>query len=312
MIVMDLEWNRGYDDKPVSEILQIGAVRTEKPGGPILDTFNAYIRPVVHKKADRWAKELPEFSEAQKSNLDFRQAMALFRRWQGADTVFAFWGGGDNSILEENCRYWEIEPPAMEKIYDFQKAFSRRLQAENQIALWRAAEYCGIPDSFTFHNALNDAMYACLIGGWLTADCLEEPLDNLWIPELCQIEFPRQPRQRVGPEAELELLLNAKSSRKPACPLCGQRGTVNRWYEGKRQGEARLFYSLFSCPEHGSFLCRLTVLRLENGSWRGRRAVPALSSELLKEYRSAAKGEPFRCKRFRRRHRRSGEDRQNP
>lgn len=61
MIVMDLEWNRGYDDKPVSEILQIGAVRTEKPGGPILDTFNAYIRPVVHKKADRWAKELPDF-----------------------------------------------------------------------------------------------------------------------------------------------------------------------------------------------------------------------------------------------------------
>ena len=41
MIVLDLEWNRGYDKKPVNEILQIGAVRTEGLGGPILDTFNA-------------------------------------------------------------------------------------------------------------------------------------------------------------------------------------------------------------------------------------------------------------------------------
>ena len=32
MIVLDLEWNRGYDKKPLNEILQIGAVRVEQIG----------------------------------------------------------------------------------------------------------------------------------------------------------------------------------------------------------------------------------------------------------------------------------------
>ena len=41
MIVLDLEWNRGYDKKPLDEVLQIGAVRMDGLGGPITDTFNA-------------------------------------------------------------------------------------------------------------------------------------------------------------------------------------------------------------------------------------------------------------------------------
>lgn len=311
MIVMDLEWNRGYDRKPVGEILQIGAVRAEKLGGPILSAFNAFIRPAIHKKTDRWAHELPELQASQQSELSFVQAMDFFRQWQRGDAVFAFWGGGDSKILEENCRCWGVEPPRMDKIYDFQKAFSRRLGAKNQIALWRAAEYCGIPDSFTFHNALNDAMYACLIGGWLTADCLEDLPAELWIPELCRTAFPRQPRQKVGPTAELESLLNGKSARSPLCPLCGHKGTVTRWHEGPRQGEVRQFYSPFFCPDHGGFLCRLTAVRLPDGGWRGRRAVPPISLELIKEYQAAATKEPFLCKSARRR-RRGPKSGQNP
>ena len=61
MIIWDLEWNRGYDRTPLDEILQIGAVRVAGLGGPVLDTFNAYIRPAVHKKFDPGARRLPEF-----------------------------------------------------------------------------------------------------------------------------------------------------------------------------------------------------------------------------------------------------------
>ena len=32
MIVLDLEWNRGYDKKPLDEVLQIGAVRMDWAG----------------------------------------------------------------------------------------------------------------------------------------------------------------------------------------------------------------------------------------------------------------------------------------
>ena len=48
MIVLDLEWNRGYDRVALDEILQIGAVRIKAPGGPVLDPFNACIRPSIH------------------------------------------------------------------------------------------------------------------------------------------------------------------------------------------------------------------------------------------------------------------------
>lgn len=57
MIIFDFEWNRGYDKKPLDEILQIGAVRVDRLGGPVTDTFNVYIRPVVHKKFDPGAKK---------------------------------------------------------------------------------------------------------------------------------------------------------------------------------------------------------------------------------------------------------------
>ena len=46
MIVMDLEWNRGYDAKPVDEILQIGAVRVDGSGA-IRDTFSVFIKPAI-------------------------------------------------------------------------------------------------------------------------------------------------------------------------------------------------------------------------------------------------------------------------
>ena len=71
MIVLDLEWNRGYDKKPLDEVLQIGAVRMDGLGGPITDTFNVYIRPRVHKCLNHLAKELPELASILASQLTF-------------------------------------------------------------------------------------------------------------------------------------------------------------------------------------------------------------------------------------------------
>ena len=81
MIIMDLEWNRSYDKIPLEEILQIGAVRLERMGGPIVDTFSVFIRPCVHKKLNRTAKALPELQRA----LNSRRAAGLFRLVWGGD-----------------------------------------------------------------------------------------------------------------------------------------------------------------------------------------------------------------------------------
>lgn len=315
MIVLDLEWNRGYDNKPLNEILQIGAVRIERLGGPIVGTFNACIRPTVHKKFDQGAKKLPEGKAFKASHTRFPGAAEAFRAWCAGETVFAGWGVGDLEELNANCKYWGLEPFPADTVYDFQRAFGYVLGADRQIALWRAAEYCGIPDVFDYHSAVNDAMYTALLSAWLTPEALAYrpappmPRRRRLALRLSPLTFPRQPRQKVGPLPTPEEVLNARSSRNPACPLCGQRYGVARWcYPKPREGRtASLYYSAFTCPEHGRFLCRLALTQGRDGLWQGRRSVPDITPELKQEYAAALDGGIHICQgKGKRRRRRAG------
>lgn len=303
MIVLDLEWNRGYDKKPLNEILQIGAVRIEKLGGPIVDVFDACIRPTVHKNYDLGAKKLPELKSFKRSRIRFPRAAELFRAWCGGERVFAGWGTGDVEALNENCKYWGLPPFEAEEFFDFQRAFAHAVGADQQIALRRAVEYCGLPDVFDYHSAVNDAMYTAVLGAWLTEE------DLAWRPEpapprrhrtalrLSKLEFPRQDKQRVGPAPTPEEALDARSSRTPPCPLCGRRQGIARWhFVVPGMGVPQQFYGVFTCPEHGRFLCRLTLTRREDGRWQGRRSVPAITPEVTQEYAAALEGGVHVCR----------------
>lgn len=52
MVILDLEWNRGYDNTPLDEILQIGAVRVDYPGGPVTDTLEDAIETLRQYSRD--------------------------------------------------------------------------------------------------------------------------------------------------------------------------------------------------------------------------------------------------------------------
>lgn len=310
MVVFDLEWNRGYDKNPLNEVLQIGAVRLERLGGPVLDVFDAYIRPAVHKRFDVGAAALPELGEYRSRGRSFGGAMEDFRAWCAGETVFASWGRGDLDILKENCTYWKVDfLGKVEKVYDFQTSFAHMLGADQSIALWRAVDYCRVPDTFTFHNARNDALYTALVGEWLTPEALSyvpPTREERLAVRFCSVPFPRQARRKVGPYPTAEQALDAREGRRPPCPLCGRTGAVNRWYAPRRKkGDAapRQYYGVFFCPTHGRFLCRLSLNQTEEG-WTGRRAVPALTPELLREYAAATRGESHQCRSKGRRRRR--------
>lgn len=174
MIVMDLEWNRSYDKKKLDEILQIGAVRTACPGGPILSTFNAFIKPRVHKRFDPGARKLPDLQSAIRSDTTFAEAWAAFVDWCEGDRVFAFWGPDDFGVIRQSCAYWGVESFEPEKVYNYQRAFAHACgEPSAMMALWRVVDYLGIPDVFDYHNALYDAMYAALVGAWLRQEDLD-------------------------------------------------------------------------------------------------------------------------------------------
>lgn len=210
MIVMDLEWNRSYDKKPVDEILQIGAVRTDGLSGVISDSFNVYIKPVIHKKFDVGARKLPELDKVKQSQIGFRAAWRAFIEWCGEEQEFAFWGPDDETVIKRNCDYYGIEYKPFPRVWNFQRAFSRAYDGsgKQEMALYRVVTFLGIPDVFDYHSALNDAMYTALVGKVLRREDLE------FVPP----PKPKRPRHRSTKNVDA---LNAKPSAAGARPSRG-------------------------------------------------------------------------------------------
>lgn len=168
MIVIDLEWNSGlYTKLRLDEILQIGAVKVDLDRRRITDSFNAYVRPAVHKRYSPAAKQLPDLALSRQSELRFPGALEGFLDWCGGDSLFASWGNSDLNVLIQNRDFYHLDAALPTTFLDLQLAFDRRLGCGNNLALDRAAEYCGVPDVFDPHNALYDAMTA-----WVVADLL--------------------------------------------------------------------------------------------------------------------------------------------
>ena len=105
MIIFDLEGNHGSKPRLPDEILQIGAVKVDRLGGRIIDTFNAYIHPVVYKKLYHKAKELPDKDLYLASPLDFPAAYRAFYDWCGQDAEFSWWGTPDVPTLAKSAEY---------------------------------------------------------------------------------------------------------------------------------------------------------------------------------------------------------------
>ena len=172
-------------------------------------------------------------------------------------------------------------------------AFSLRVGTSQGLALYRAVEYCGIPDSFTFHNALNDAVYTAMVSAWIDS----EAMTLLALPkELRRLRstpaFPPQPDHQAGPYDSMKAALNGRGCRRPHCPLCGEAVWVRRWYSEQPD----TYFSDFRCKAHGSFLCRLSLYPTEGGQWQGRLAVPEITPALLREFDSAIHTRSIPCK----------------
>lgn len=293
MIILDLEWNSGYDKTPLEEILQIGAVRLDRLGGTIQDTFSVFVHPCVHKKFNRTAKALPELCASLNAPYDFPTALELFVEWCGEDRVFADWGGDDFLVLRQNCDFWKVPIPQVDRLIDLQAAFSVKAGTNQGVALFRAVEYCGIPAPFTFHNALNDAVYTALLTDWIS----EEILDFLALPkEIRRLAgcpaFPPQPCRNTGVYPTERLALSSRNCRRLSCPVCEESTWVRRWFPGTDG----IYYADFRCKTHGSFLCRLSLISAENNQLQGELAIPPITPALLQDFDAAIQRGAIPCK----------------
>lgn len=134
MIVFDLEWTRPFEQESMEEIIQIGAVKIDKLGGPITDSFTVYIRPSVYQELSPIAKRLPDVTLSTGSEIVFPDAYQAFVDWCADDTVFASWGGQDIGVLAKNAKHWELPTFTVTESYNLQAAFCRTLDRGEQIS----------------------------------------------------------------------------------------------------------------------------------------------------------------------------------
>ena len=313
MIVFDLEWTRPFEQESMEEIIQIGAVKIDKLGGPITDSFTVYIRPSVYQELSPIAKRLPDVTLSTGSEIVFPDAYQAFVDWCADDTVFASWGGQDIGVLAKNAKHWELPTFTVTESYNLQAAFCRTLDADRQISLETAVSYCQLPAVFSFHNALCDAMYAALVTGWIDPAALPPPPrstrsapSHAALPTppkhkkpqkrkafFSTLEYPSQPRYKVGILPTREKVMNGRKARFAQCPICQERFCVCRWYPLDEQ----VFYSTIVCPEHGRFPVRLTVTHRTDGQWHGRSTVPVLTDIQRELFQQAKANEPIPCRR---------------
>lgn len=283
----------------LEEILQIGAVRCDRLGGPVTDTFNVYIRPKVHKRLSPGARVLPELDESMNSDVSFPEALEMFLDWSAGETRFAEWGRDDFKILGRNAVYWGIDIKLPDTYLDVQAAFARTLGQTNGLPLYNAAEYCRVPDSFVFHNALNDAFYTCLVAGFVTESAARESMCEITYKDLHPDIKPRPAKRsqtRMGPFETREQALNNLGSRRAVCPVCRNVARVSEWYSAGGD----IYFGAARCDAHGQVLRKLRLVRQPDGAfWTYNDSIPPTPSNLGR-LKNAQNGEIFRCRRKRR------------
>lgn len=295
MIVFDLEWNQGYAPGAIEEIIQIGAVRLNELGGRVEDSFNIYIRPQLRSGLSVGAKKLPDLALSLRSRTDFPTAYRAFMDFCGEDRLFASWGPGDLGVLRKNAAYWHLDAPKAAEQIDLQAAFGRMVGADRCIALEQAVSYCAIPEVFSYHNALNDALYTALVGEHLSADSLIAPPPKLKPqPRVRRTTYPPLPRAvkplKMSFSGRLHALNNARLRSVP-CPVCGATMQVTQWYPM----EDDTFYTSLTCRRHGKWLCCLRVHEQKSGWWQAERTLLEPTEEAMAAFSSAQKSAPVRC-----------------
>ena len=142
-------------------------------------------------------------------------------------------------------------------------------------------------------------MYAALVSGWIKPEAVAGPpreqTRRVRGRGLTALTYPKQPRKRTACCKAREDVLNSRTARLVACPICQRRGAVSCWYpQGKE-----LYYGTFCCGEHGRFPVRMAVVQRKDGQWQGRRTVPQVTEQEKAALRSARRNEPVRCRRKR-------------
>ena len=276
-IVFDLEWNQSPYGKAREvkrlpfEIIEIGAVKLNSDR-EVVDTFQRIVRPVVYKTLNYRTREIVHLTRSELEHGDyFPDAVRAFLAWAGPDSIFCTWGTVDLPELQRNMNYYHLlrllKGPF--HYYDVQKLFAVQFEdMKSRRALEYAVDYLELEKREAFHRALADAAY--------TAEVFQR-IDMDVMLAYDSIDVYQNPKTKTD---EIHAVYNGYSKyiscefdtkedamRDPEvlgtyCCRCGRKARKKiHWFSVN----ARNYYAMAVCPEHGLMKGKIRMRHTEEG-----------------------------------------------
>ena len=272
-IVLDLEWNqsgeREHTDKRLNfEIIEIGAVCLNDQK-KMVSEFSRLVKPQVYHELHKITSKLIHMQMQELEHGEpFTEVMREFLDWCGDDYIFCTWGPLDLNELQNNMRYYEMDPLASGPIrfLDIQKLFSIAFEdGKSRRALEYAVDYLQIEKDIPFHRAFSDAYYAGKVLDKLPEEVFANYSYDVFHPPLTRedevkVVFDTYAKyiSMVFPNKQAALTDREVISSK--CYLCHKNLKKKiRWFtpNGKH------YYCVASCDKHGFMKGKIRIRKAE-------------------------------------------------
>ncbi len=279
-IVMDLEWNQSpdgkfhaYSDVPF-EVIQIGAVKLDEQFR-VISEFNRYISPRLYPRLHRKVEEIIGITteELKAAGDDFEFVVADFLEWCGDNYTFCTWGGTDLIELQRNLAHYKVEAnfPKPFLFYDLQKLYSLCFSdGKTRCTLQAAVEELGISTSGHYHSADDDAKYTAKVmqrldfekvKGFYSVDTFRIPANK---KEEIYLNFGTYGKYISRGFGSREGAAMDREVRGCRCYICNKpMKRLVKWFATN----AKSYYGLFSCEEHGLIKGRFKIKNTDGGRY---------------------------------------------
>lgn len=276
-IVLDLEWNQSplgkeFEIKQLPfEIIEIGAVKLDEQLHEI-GRFHKLIKPKVYKELHYMTKQIVNLTTADLNKGEpFAKAIRAFLAWCGEEYIFCTWGNMDLLELQRNMKYFGMGEVCTTplKFYDIQKFFSLLYEdGKQRRTLHYVVEYLHLEEELQFHSALNDAVYTAKVIKNIDFEHIKKnySIDCFHIPankkEEIHVVFDTYEKYiSRGFESRDELMMD-KEILALECYVCKRKCRKKiRWFSNN----AKTYYALGICREHGCLKGKIRAKQAENG-----------------------------------------------
>ena len=296
IIVMDLEWNQNSvekkernSDKPVFEIIEIGAVKLNEDY-EIIDKFSQLIKPQIYHTMHKITADLINIQMKElKKGRDFSTVINEFMEWCKDDYIFATWGPLDLLELQRNIKYYGLNPLSDNpiKYYDIQKLFSLAIMKEKtRKTLEFAIDYFNIDKDIPFHRAFSDAYYTSkVLQKFVNNDILQfYSIDTFHIPKNrkneIKIAFPGYFKYISRGFIKKSEVMEDKEVASTKCYLCHKNLKKKiKWYSTNGKN----FYSVSFCDVHGYIKHKTRIKKSEDGNYFAIKTSKFITEEKMKK-----------------------------